>query len=225
MPRDIPIIFSSPMVRAMLDGRKTMTRRLAWTMSTRQAGILTDLEGREPKPSPWQKVVAGDRLYVRENISRFDKGSCDEHVWFWAGGNRPSYVADAGTSEGRWPADVEGPGTGKSYSVPCIHMPRWASRLTLIVSAVKVERLQSISPQDAWDEGVERRSSKVRQMSLFGADAVQREEIYKRACVWEFEDLWTRLHGTESWASNPEVVALSFSVICANIDSRESRTA
>jgi len=213
---DIPVIFSAPMVQALLAGRKTMTRRLAWGKYKE----FPEIGQRLRKPSPWTKVSPGDRLWVRETVAcgacalgppshwspgfwRREQGTPanPNGIWYAADGLAP---ADPMTERGRW--------------VPSIHMPRWCSRLTLIVSAVKVERLQSISPQDAWDEGVDRKSRKVRQMWLFGADAEEREAIYKRACVWEFEDLWKQLHGDESWDENPEVVAVSFEVVKTNID-------
>jgi len=56
-------------------------------------------------------------------------------------------------------------------------------------------------------------------MWLFGLDSSTRETVYKRAAVWEFEDLWKSLHGPDAWNANPEVVALSFRVEKINIDS------
>lgn len=99
-------------------------------------------------------------------------------------------------------------------------MPRWASRLTLTVTDVRVEPLQSISPVDALAEGVNPRSPKVRMFWLFGATQEERETIYLRACPWEYEDLWQALHDTpgQCWADNPDVVALTFTVEQRNID-------
>lgn len=179
--RDIPIIFSGPMVRALLAGSKTMTRRLAWRPSKRAIGVLTDPKDREAKPTPWQSVKAGDRLWVRENFVNLVTG--------------PIYVAD-------------GP-IGGARITPCIHMPRWASRLTLIVGAVKIERLQEISLQDVRAEGCE-----VRHFWLFGADGPERQKIGARV----FGCLWEELHGPGSWDANPWVVALPFAVHQKNID-------
>jgi len=190
--RDVPIIYSAPMVRALIEGRKTMTRR------------LPNRDKRGPGRS-WQLVKPGDRLWVRENFSgpytcgygRIPASRQDDWpVWYWADGN---------PNDGDW-----------EKPRPSIHMPRWASRLTLAVTAVKVERLQAISLEDVRAEGCE-----VRQMWLLGADAEQRRTIAANV----FMDLWSDLHGYESWNANPEVVAVSFRVIKANIDSEEARAA
>lgn len=226
MSRDIPIIMSAPMIRALLreieapGTGKTMTRRIAW----RDAGFglqdhsseqLEEMdakgwdvvgEGNEGmwrvyKPSPWQRVKPGDRLWVRETLV---PGSCgfdydtpdddgidlsdmtDAQVEFWnrrAGGD---------------PDD--------SPRVSPIHMPRWASRLTLIVTATKIERLQNISEADAVAEGAAPDPDAV---AKFGYP-----QVYKFA----FADLWEGLHGPGSWDDNPECVALSFKPHLCNID-------
>src|SRR5579872_7240504 len=117
---DRPIIFSAPMVRALRGGRKTMTRRLA--------------------TSPLAKARAGDRLWVRESFTLYDREEPIEGGKFFRRVPTPMYAADY---EG-----FNKPDRDWSWS-PSIHMPRWASRLTLIVTAVKVERLQEISEEDA----------------------------------------------------------------------------
>jgi hypothetical protein len=91
-----------------------------------------------------------------------------------------------------------------------IHMPRWASRLTLTVTATKIERLQQISEADARAEGFQVRP----QIS-------KDPEVHRDAARDWFEDLWISLHGLESWRLNPEVVCLSFEVHKVNIDKME----
>ncbi len=216
MSRDIPVIFSAAMVQALLAGRKIMTRRLADVERKTRNPAIGESET-YMAASPWQKVAAGDRLWVRESLFKHDM----EGWRYSADKSAVSLHKDhPGVS-----AMISWAHHKKGWSAPSIHMPRWASRLTLIVIGTKVERLQDISPDDAWNEGVERRSRSVRQMWLFGADAAEREAIYKRACVWEFEELWKTLHGPDAWDANPEVVAVSFSVIKANIDAPEARAA
>lgn len=83
-----------------------------------------------------------------------------------------------------------------------IHMPRWASRITLIVTAVKIERLQAISEADAKAEGVE-------------STAFHRDDRPLSIC---FSLLWESLHGAGAWATDPEVVAIAFKPTLANID-------
>ena len=124
---DHPIIFSGPMVRSLLDGRKTQTRRV----------LKPQPQGEQPKN--WTRAndkavryAPGDRLYVREAINKVSTpGDVVYRADFEAGGN-------------------DGAGLGWR---PSIHMPRWASRLTLTVTDVRVQRLQDISEEDARAEG------------------------------------------------------------------------
>lgn len=207
MPRDIPIIFSGPMVKALLDGRKTMTRRLAWRAAVTVADdapskllpkgwkILAGVgAGRleAQAPTPWQKVEPGDRLWVRENFSKYDyRDGC----WYWADGREAAY-------------DSERPR-------PSIHMPRWASRITLVVTATKIERLHEISHADVLAEGTQPEWIK-RQTEFFHEED---------APGLAFALIWNDVHGKGAWDENPECVALSFRVIKANIDAPEARAA
>ena len=147
---DRPIIFSPTMVRALLAGRKTQTRRLA--------------------TSPLARCVPGDRLWVREGYAQHAAGF--DYRADFAGFSQPA--------AGPWR--------------PSIHMPRWASRLTLHVEAVRVERLQDIREADAVAEGM-------------------------NWPVWRlFQSVWNSLHGPDAWNENPHVVVLTFRVERANID-------
>lgn len=184
--KGIPIIFSAPMVRALLDGRKTQTRRLAW----RDLDVPDDWVP-ECAPSPWQRVKDGDRLWVREN-HRLTDCECIEacrgwgHVWYDA--DESGYRA-----------------VSSNKCRPSIHMPRWASRLTLIVTATRIDRLQEISHDDIVQEGVSGDGGP----GLPGA----------------FMTLWEKLHGPDSWHANPEVVAITFKPILANIDQLQDQPA
>lgn len=212
MPRDIPVIFSSPMVRALLDGRKTMTRRLAWSFVRRKLArdltsgnpCLVDDKGRTTAPSPWQKAEPGDRLWVRESLY------ADQMEDLLTGERTTNvmaayYVADK--SEVLGEGDFNLAWKWERKSLPSIHMPRAFSRLTLVVTSTKIERLQDISEADAKAEGWTPRPE-------VSADP----EVHRDAARDWFSDLWTDLHGVESWRSNPEVVALSFKVVRQNID-------
>lgn len=172
---DRPIIMSAPMVKALVAWRKTQTRRRAW----RDTG----------KPSPWQKIAAGDRLWVREAWAAAARGIVATGVIFRAdreAGARP------GPAAGAWR--------------PSIHMPRWASRLTLEVTATRIERLQEISEEDATAEGA---------LSAYGEPFHLDSSLTNRR---RFELLWESLRGDGSWKENPEVVAFSFTVHQRNID-------
>lgn len=224
---DLPVIFSAPMVRALLDGRKTMTRRLAWGkpmpgLYESSGGPLTPI----PRPSPWQKVKPGDRLWVRENFSPCN-GSDDRNPKI----KDASYAVLADGAQvfrdGRQVAGLDEYAPGALDNIvwrPSIHMPRWASRLTLTVTATKIERLQEMSAPDAIAEGIEMESADppfyyVPGIWPHSITAVGIEEPGRIPhAVRSFAKLWTHLHGAESWDANPEVVALTFTVAKQNID-------
>lgn len=205
--RDHPIIFSAPMVLALLAGRKTQTRRLAWRdplpvpddardyWLARGAKVsgADDTDTRLAwMPSPWQRVKPGDRLWVRENWKPVPASAyrCSEGVQQTPNPGDPDEAAVYGAGWDR--------STGGAPWRPSIHMPRWASRLTLSVTDVRVQRLQEISEADAEAEG----------FVSIGVDDPGR---------W-FANLWNSLHGPDAWAANPEVVALTFTVAQRNID-------
>lgn len=212
---DRPIIFSAPMIRALLEGRKSQTRRV---LKPQPAGVnivgvkwpdgVLDCNGRRLRFAP------GDRLWVKESWAMpnaFDTDSptaaaaCVEH------GRTPNvfYLADgsiraAGSYTGR---------QGKSRV--SIHMPRWASRLTLLVTDVRVQRLQEISEEDARAEGLEWIAP------TYGVGGI--------AASWNsnprqsYAALWDSLHGASAWEANPWVVAVTFDVRKGNIDQQEGR--
>lgn len=244
--KDIPIIFSAPMVRALLEGRKTMTRRIltaTMPIAPRMDAIhpnnvarhavpyfdaycserCSDInprgmsrnwcwwtrDDRQCLPTISVKFQPGDRLWVREN-HRLTDCDCREacrgagNVWY-----------DADESGYR--------NVASNKCRPSIHMPRWASRLTLIVTAVKVERLQDISNDDARAAGI----SWCDKFEWWHCDP-NRDGAgpgNTGSPAKAFMNLWLMLHGEESVAENPFVVAISFRVIKANIDAPEARIA
>lgn len=212
--KDHPIIFSGPMVRALLDGRKTMTRRLAWRSETEKRKMDFVCDGERPnslarkakgfgvqmggeywlRPTPWVGVTPSDRLWARENLQKFNGSKATPSAQYVSTiTGVPAAPGDARLITGQalwnWSRD----------NLPSIHMPRWASRLTLIVTATKIERLQDITNEEAEFEGV-------------------KCDMSVRGFRDHFAELWKRLHGPESWDENPEVVALTFTVHKGNID-------
>lgn len=175
---EFPIIFSSPMVRALLDGRKVLTRRLAWSKSG--------------KPSPWQKIKSGDRLWVRETHYVWSAGYKD------GSGRRISYRASDPDAPCQW--------------TPSIFTPRWAARLELGVTMTRVEPLAEISDLDAIAEGIQKD-----EIWGYRAPPVAKKDDFQRAGYdtprVAFLALWEALHGTGSWALNPEVVVIGFTVL------------
>jgi hypothetical protein len=182
---DRPIIFSAPMVRALLDGRKTQTRRALKP----PYGTLEYLPDRTWRPI-YTKCFRGDRLYVREAFC--------PRLGYPAPVATPHYRADDDKPEWR--------GLWK----PSIHMPRWASRLTLTVTDVRVQRLQEISEADAIAEGCD---------AAFAMTMRRPNGAYPGNATECFRDLWNSLHGPDAWDANPWVAALTFTVQRGNIDS------
>ncbi len=179
-----PIFFSAPMVRAILDGRKTQTRRLIKRGALRtmlDAGVPCDVLSAPMNDHLWL-YRPGDLLWVRETFSystvsySIAPSGTLPLIWCWADGN---------PDDGDW-----------SRPKPSIHMPRWASRITLRVTATRIERLQEISEEDAMAEGV------------VAFREVGREHAEPHRL--NFQLTWNSLHGPGSWESNPEVVVLTF---------------
>jgi hypothetical protein len=195
---DKPIIFSAPMVQALLAGRKTQTRRLL-----KKPAAIDALAVFGPKfltlPGNVDLVgyAPGARLYVREA--------------FWS---CPTALTESGWDVHAYRADDDGPARGRKLR-PSIHMPRWASRLTLTVTEVRVQRLQEISEADAVAEGVERlNGAGPNRFSVWLGDGwfndPSAQECYAR--------LWRNIHGPDAWDANPWVAAISFTVQHGNID-------
>lgn len=197
---DRPIIFSAPMIRALLDGRKTQTRRLFKVPagSYVEQGRVWAMTDGCPYGDAALPYRPGDRLWVREawRVEQcFDDRSPDE----LPNGEIVARQYEADCVRRFW----------KYAHLPvgryrhAIHMPRWASRLTLLVNEVRVQRLHEISAEDAAAEGIP-----------FEADALAPYEW----SVARFADLWNSIHGPGAWDSNPWVAAISFDVQRGNID-------
>jgi hypothetical protein len=218
--KDRPIIFSAPMVRALLDGRKTQTRRIisaeipdghfvehchfcasGWGLWERGpwagGGRCTC---REVKGIRFRD---GDRLYVRE------RG--------WISPSKQAFQPFVDNELGPTPQTPAGVSWKPS---PSIHMPRWASRLTLTVTDVRVERLNDISEADAWAEGCKKGEADDAG-GFFPAEEPDPSGIglrgWDNARDW-FADLWEEINGDDAWDANPWVVAVTFTVHHANID-------
>ena len=211
---DKEIRFSPPMVRALLAGTKTQTRRLLmkadeiakgpWLRSRFNAETGAWQVGLE-RFNSWKKVpvryAIGDHLYVREHwrVHFVHDRTAPSDLPPWT---RPIiYVADE--ADGSYAKS-----RGKLRQA--MHMPRWASRLTLLVTDVRVQRLQDISEEDAKAEGVSPK--------LFGADHGRE---YTRAYI----TLWDSLNSERAlWSTNPWIVAYTFEVNHGNIDTLKGAT-
>lgn len=223
---DRPIIFSAPMVQALLAGRKTQTRRVIKPRSWNADGDKVNIDlaptakymqggdGRfyyqfdHPQGGPLTAHLAtfnvGDRLWVREAWT-----STADHVFsvFQAritGRGCIIYRAD------------ENPEYPNAKFWPSIHMPREFSRLTLTVTDVRVQRLQDISKADAIAEGLRWRPAL--NAWTAGGDDWPTFSDPRRA----FAGLWNSINGAGAWDANPWVVALTFAVAHHNIDRQVS---
>ncbi|KRE02285.1 hypothetical protein ASE63_07965 [Bosea sp. Root381] len=202
---DWPILFSAPMVRALLDGRKTQTRRILKPQPG-DDGKYHDLK------SAYRalRIMRGDHLWVREAYRaelRFDwTKPRDLSV-----GVPIYYAADPD------PRDSEPGCAGKLR--PSMFMPRWASRLTLTVTDVRVQRVHDISEADAWSEGC-RQGHADDVGGFFPAEEPDPSGIgyrgWDNARDW-YADLWDAINGKDAWDANPWVAAYTFTVEQRNI--------
>lgn len=256
LDRDIPIIFSGPMVNSLNADRKIMTRRLLYSSRMVREGSnahmnSTAMEGIPPPKneffmtryftlSGWERVRPGDRLWVRENLRFFSTGHdceityCDD-LRFQAGPISGDIPDESLTSYFRF-ADKAKVADGHTISIPSIHCPRWASRLTLIVTEVKIEKLLDITEADSIAEGIEpviyhgeplwRRYAPEPITKVLQSEEFLAKEGLTNYPRTSFLSLWASLHGFnggyETVRFNPAVVAIGFRVIKANIDSPEA---
>jgi hypothetical protein len=228
---DRPILFTAPMVRALLAGRKTQTRRVAKRSNSTVLGVRWG-----PK-APWggllfdhSKAVARTTSTLMDVIVGKAEAPYDPHInvpWIhpddaargfkweddqcmyrvrpiWEIGDR-LWVREAFTDDLKIYYCASEPANDRINWRSPLHMPRWASRLTLEVTGVKVELVQEISEEDAEAEGCE------------------------ETCVGQiiapargnFALLWNSIHGPSAWEENKWVYALTFTVHKGNIDALE----
>lgn len=235
-----PILFSGEMVRAILDGRKTMTRRVmnpqpseGW--SPHSWGEVHKLVNGEPDPEKvlgcgtcdWDGHEAyvspykpGNHLWVRETWRPVGPWECRKDGATIQYRADQSYIRQTG-----WPDNFRiGTSERRNKWHPSIHMPRWVSRITLEVTAVRVERLQDISNEDAIAEGLlpDRASRALPYLNpepcplgsawrCPGGNTIYPTSIAR----YGYRELWDsinarRKNGAYAWAKNPWVWCMSF---------------
>ncbi|CTQ67216.1 hypothetical protein [Roseibium alexandrii] len=198
-----PIIFSGPMIRALLEGRKTQTRRVLSNMDgvkevrrpDRATWDFVYPKGyKNPKASPPNYAV-GDLLYVRESFALSETGF--------------AFMADH-------PGDTSGMGWK-----PSIHMPREASRLTLKVTDVRVQRVQETTQDDVLAEGAPIDPDYRDTTQDLSAPPMIKTGVaqWQSPRAW-FHRLWDSLNEKRGygWNKNPWVIALTFEVHHCNVD-------
>lgn len=213
---DRPIIFSAPMVRALLDGRKSQTRRILKPQPEVLGGFV-GFTGSVETATVKLPYAIGDRLYVREAHSLHDAfGQDRDDGMRW--GPWPDLPSAICPDRKRIAYFREGfDRCGPPRWRPSIHMPRWASRLTLIVKDVRVQRLQFISGEDCIAEGA--KCDTCAASWTVGCSACNQRGCFE--IRQNFRTLWNSLHGPDAWDANPCVVAVSFTVHRQNIDQME----
>ncbi|MGB0410172.1 MAG: hypothetical protein ACPGFA_01180 [Pikeienuella sp.] len=173
------------------------------------------------------RYATGDLIYVRETWRpREGHGAWDMYVDYAADGSEIHFQdGDADNGDWNWPkAAAKG-------NVPGIHMPRWASRITLEVTSVKVERLQDITEEQAHKEGIERLKSGRGYYDPTESKGMVHLGHYLPSAKAAFEILWDSLNGKPrkpggpdiSWDANPWVVAIGYTPHLVNVDSWEAR--
>jgi len=226
--KEHPILFSAPMVREILAGRKTVTRRIIRQMLCeghggpdraalrafdQSTGVATFGDAIPDDPCPVQVKcpygVPGDRLWVRETHCRDDST-----VYFYrADEDAPECACPCDLSTGGYPEHCRyHPGCEGCYPsairwTPSIHMPRWASRITLEITDVRVERLQEITEEDCIAEGT-------------GLAKIQdARDPCRGPLIDGFANAWDRINGKRApWAINPWVWVVAFRQLEAERD-------
>jgi hypothetical protein len=208
--RELPIRYLAPMVRAVRAGDKTQTRRIVNDQADMEfdpndptygpywLSYATEAEGKDAKVQcPYGKP--GDRLWVQE---AWRVSSAHDYL-------PPSQLPRGLTVE--YLADGSGMLDGKTR--PSIHMPRWASRITLEVTEVRVQRLNNISEADALAEGIAKLPLTIDPSGTWwSADSTQ-PRLYGLSPVVAFLRLWRSIYGDDSCVANPRVWAVSFKLI------------
>lgn len=199
------MIFNGEMVRAILDGRKTQTRRI---MAPQPADDIERCTFPNPEAIGWKSSLRhkhgsstahfchygkpGDRIWVRETWAEAGAGAPDLKLYR---ANYPEHV----------PSHYENvPPDDEIRWTPSIHMPRWASRILLEITDVRVERLNAINEQDAQAEGV------ANLRGGFWKHYQPGWTQHQLSARGSFVTLWKSIYGDESWNSNPWVWVIEF---------------
>jgi hypothetical protein len=204
--KETPILFSAPMIRAILAGHKTQTRRVMKVQPPdsryRLSTVISTTGNRKIEGKHHWVVVDGYEVQ-QESLKYFRSpyGYKDDRLWVretWkpAGENEYLYYADDFTET--LTKNIEKDLTFKWN--PSIHMPRKASRITLEILQIRCERLKDISDSDALAEGIEPYSGYI-VPKVFEKDSVH---------IHRFKELWESINGNGSWDLNPYVWAITF---------------
>lgn len=208
--KERPILFSGEMVRAILDGRKSMTRRVMKVQPPSDGYSLATCIS-----TTWPKSEEGKSHWVKVDNSRgfpnivenqgiyfsCPYGQVGDRLWLRETWRKPEYHEYDQTVEFEYKASCDYPDEVKWR--PSIHMPREASRITLEIIEVRVERLQEVTGEDAWQEGVSTNTEY--------AEYAVRLETPPVTSRHYFKHLWDSINGKKyPWDSNPYVWVIGF---------------
>ncbi|WP_128805057.1 hypothetical protein [Klebsiella grimontii] len=228
------MVFNGEMVRAILDGRKTQTRRI---MAPQPADDIERCIFPNPEAIGWKSSLRhkrgsttahfchygkpGDRIWVRETFQGplFDYDLMDSYCKDSTPFEKPEfcvYKADGVPAPEFYDADDELHCRWR----PSIHMPRWASRILLEITDVRVERLNAISEEDAQREGVHtevwdqtvvaRNYAAIDEFFQFWSEDMPHYVEMNQLHQSSFRSLWESIYGEESWQANPWVWVIEF---------------
>jgi hypothetical protein len=209
MTKERPILFSAPMVRAILSGTKTQTRRIVKPQPTKNPKFAGGAYITQPKRTFSARQTAGDIAVAADYVHLCcPYGQPGDRLWvresFWGCdsegmGDTPCVVYDDEWNGKEYRAAEIRPWAPKFGRIPSIHMPRNCSRILLEVTGVRVERLNDCSVRDAIDEGA---------APLLPAPAIS------QACPEDylagFRQLWDSINGAGAWSANPWVWVVEF---------------
>ena len=209
--KEHPILFSCEMVKAILDGQKTMTRRVVKPQPPTRVTDIISLCGewlsaypnrKAIKPFEYKTVcpygVHGDRLWVRETWNVFTVG-WDDYNGGWEIGYQYEEIPKKLPEHCNIVYAASHADDGPFR--PSIHMPRWASRITLEIASIRVERLQDISEEDAQEEGI-----------------ITDPKLWDACYIDGFIRLWDSINAARgfSWERNPWVWVIEFKKLKPN---------
>jgi hypothetical protein len=220
--KETGILFNAAMVRAILDERKTMTRRVVKDIPRgfEFDGKYGHIKSPHPKANRFGAFIRrnnefggecdilpcpygqpGDRLWVKEKwnacpVTETDEGFEAGYPYKPIPKTKPANACLSYATEG----DDDGPWR------PSIHMPRWASRITLEITGVRVEWLNDISEEDAIAEGIEKSGPCIEPERFKHYTSGQYTPLPRHS----FESLWKSINGPDSWAANPWVWVIEF---------------
>lgn len=208
-----PILMSAPMVKALLAGTKTQTRRVVKPQP--ECGFIVGGPGSPTCPSG----APGDLLYVKEawrtarSLDDLDAGEIAAKCL--DAGYKSPWTPTKFESDGYMCSTWNGFGNAHERAQPGRYrharfMPRWASRITLRITDVRVQRLQGISEADAIAEGLPAGDR-------WTTDA-SRDLVHPHFSISCYSQLWEDINGEGSWAANPWVWAITFETIQRNVE-------